>query len=123
MAEVRFEVPDEAIELVAPTPADFARSLRFAAASTWYQQGDVTMSTAAAIAGMDLRDFLTALAEHGQDMITMRESRPFERTLPGDASRQEVSARRPRTSPSAIRSQGPIRMLLRHHLKIKPKPR
>lgn len=71
MAEVRFEVPDEAVELVAPTLADFTRSLRFAAASTWYRQGEVTMSTAAAIAGLDLRDFFTALAEHGQDMITM----------------------------------------------------
>jgi predicted HTH domain antitoxin len=71
LAEVRFDVPDEAVQVLEPTVAEFVRALRFAAASMWYRQGDVTMSTAAAIAGLDLRDFLTALAEHGHDMFTM----------------------------------------------------
>ena len=71
MATVSFEVPDEAMRAIAETPEDFAHALRLAAAMYWYGHADITMGTGAAIAGLDLRGFLTALSQHKQDIFVV----------------------------------------------------
>ena len=61
MAEITFEVPDHALQSLDTTSEAFASEVRLAAAMFWYGRADVTMGTAAAIAGLDLRDFMQAL--------------------------------------------------------------
>ena len=43
------------------SPEEFAREMRIAAAIQWYHQRLISQSKAAAIAGLNRRDFLTAL--------------------------------------------------------------
>ena len=71
MATVTFDVPDEAMRAVSAAPEAFVCALRLAAAMFWYGRSEVTMGTAAAIAGIDLRDFLTALSQHKQDIFVV----------------------------------------------------
>jgi predicted HTH domain antitoxin len=68
---VSFDVSEEAIQEAGATPEEFARAVRLAAAMFWYGRSEVTMGTAAEIAGLDLRDFLTALSKHKQDIFAV----------------------------------------------------
>lgn len=71
MALVTFEVPDEAMRAISPTPEEFACAVRLAAAMFWYGRAEVSQGTAAAIAGLNLRDFLFALSRHKQDIFVV----------------------------------------------------
>ncbi|MBI2760907.1 MAG: UPF0175 family protein [Chloroflexi bacterium] len=71
MAMVSFEVPDEALQELGSTPESFACAVRLAAAMHWYRRSDVSVSTAAAIAGLNQRDFLLALSQHEQDIFVV----------------------------------------------------
>lgn len=71
MTTVRFDVPDETMRTISPTSEEFAPALRLAAAMFWYGRGDITMGTAAEIAGLDLRGFFTALSDHGQSIFNL----------------------------------------------------
>ena len=80
MATIRFDVPDEAMRLVAETEEAFACAVRLAAAMHWYGRGEVSLSTAAALAGMNLREFMHALKAAGQD-TTVIDWDDFDREL------------------------------------------
>jgi hypothetical protein len=68
-ATIAFELPRWAMEAVSAAPDEFAGAVRLAAAMFWYGRSDITMGTGAAIAGLDLRGFLTALSQHEQDIF------------------------------------------------------
>jgi predicted HTH domain antitoxin len=61
MATVTVEVPDSAFSALRRSPEEFAREMRIAAAIQWYHQRLISQSKAAAIAGLNRRDFLMAL--------------------------------------------------------------
>jgi predicted HTH domain antitoxin len=65
MKKLEFDVPEEAMRTIADTPQAFARAMRLAAATYWYGRGDMTMGTAAALAGMSQSRFMHALKEAG----------------------------------------------------------
>ena len=67
MTTISFEVSDEALGVTDGSPEAFADAVRLAAARFWYGRGDLSMSTAAAVAGMSLREFMHALKAARQD--------------------------------------------------------
>jgi predicted HTH domain antitoxin len=67
MTTISFDAPDEALRAVSSTPEDFAGAIRLAAAMFWYSRGDLTMGTAAALAGLSQAEFMHALKQAGQD--------------------------------------------------------
>lgn len=69
MTTIRFDVSEEAMRAVSESPEEFACAARLAAAMFWYGRSDVTMGTAAELAGLDLRGFLTALSSQKQDIF------------------------------------------------------
>lgn len=71
MATLSFEVPDDAVQAVRDSPEEFACALRLAAAMFWYGRAEVSMGTAAAIAGLNIQDFLFALSRHEQDIFVV----------------------------------------------------
>ena len=71
MVTITVEVPDWVLELQNQTADEFACALRLAAAMFWYGRTEVSMGTAAAIAGMDITDFLYALSRHKQDIFVV----------------------------------------------------
>ena len=71
MATIHFEVPDEAMEATRATPAEFARAVRLAAAMFWYGRSDVTLGTAAAIAGLSQAQLMHELKSAGQNTVAV----------------------------------------------------
>jgi predicted HTH domain antitoxin len=71
MATVRFEVADEAMEVVSATSDEFACAVRLAAAMFWYRRSDVTLGTAAAIAGLSQAQFMHALKSAGEGTVVV----------------------------------------------------
>ena len=71
MATISFEVPEEAMRAIAATPEDFAHALRLAAAMYWYGHADITMGTAAELAGLSRVAFMRALKQAGQDTFAI----------------------------------------------------
>ena len=71
MATLTVEVPDWVLERQNQTAHEFACALRLAAAMFWYGRNEVSMGMAAAIAGMDITDFLFALSRHKQDIFVV----------------------------------------------------
>ena len=71
MAIVTVDVPDWVLELRKQTADEFAYELRLAAAMFWYGRTEISMGWAAAIAGMDITDFLFALSRHKQDIFVV----------------------------------------------------
>ncbi|MFN8557155.1 MAG: UPF0175 family protein [Dehalococcoidia bacterium] len=80
MTTLSFELPDDVVGTVAATPAEFERKLRLTAAMAWYGRSEVSLGTAAQIAGMNIRDFLFALSRHKQDIFAV-DWDDFEREL------------------------------------------
>ncbi len=64
-----FDAPEEALQSVGETPEASAHALRLAAAMFWYGRGEISMGTAAKIAGLDLTDFLLTISRHKQDIF------------------------------------------------------
>ena len=71
MATIRFDVPDESLRAAGATADEFARALRLAAAQFWYGRSEITLGTAAALAGLSQADFMRALKESGQDTVVV----------------------------------------------------
>ena len=61
MATVTAEVPGDAFSVLRRSPKEFAEDMRLAATIQWYHQRLISQSKAAAIAGLNRRDFLMAL--------------------------------------------------------------
>ena len=71
MSALKIDMPDEALSALRLTPDEFAREMRFAAATHWYHQGQISESKAAAIAGMTRIEFLAELARRKLDVIAV----------------------------------------------------
>ncbi len=71
MQTIRVRLPDEAFSALRLAPGPFAREMRLAAALHWYQQGLVSGSKAAQIAGLTRLDFLGELARRKLDVIVV----------------------------------------------------
>ena len=71
MTTISFDVSDEALAVTGGAPEAFASAIRLAAARFWYGRGDLSMSAAAAVVGMSLREFMRALKEAGQDAFSV----------------------------------------------------
>ncbi len=71
MTKVNLDLPEEIFSTRRLTPDDFVRDMRLAAAIYWYQKGEVSQEKAAQIAGLNRRDFLTALAREQVDVFVV----------------------------------------------------
>ncbi len=69
MPAVTIKLPEEVCSSLRRSPGEFADELRLAAAIHWYSRGEVSQEIAAAIAGLDRADFLTALAQAHVDVF------------------------------------------------------
>lgn len=69
MVKLTIEIPEEAFSALRETPERFAAEMRFAAAVQWYQQGLISGSKAAQVAGMTRLEFLDELARRKLDVI------------------------------------------------------
>ncbi len=71
MTKVNLDLPEEVFSTRRLTPDDFVRDMRLAAAIYWYQKGEVSQEKAAQIAGLNRRDFLSALAQEQVDVFAV----------------------------------------------------
>lgn len=69
MTKVEMELPEEAFSALRVSPEEFAKEMRFAAATHWYHQGMISGSKAAQIAGMTRLEFLEELGRKKLDVI------------------------------------------------------
>jgi predicted HTH domain antitoxin len=69
MVKLSIDVPEEALSALRQTPEAFAAEMRLAAAIFWYQEGRISGSKAAQIAGMTRLAFLDELARRKLDAI------------------------------------------------------
>lgn len=61
MTKVNLDLPPELFSARRLAPDDFVRDMRLAAAIYWYQKAEISQEKAAQIAGLNHRNFLTAL--------------------------------------------------------------
>jgi predicted HTH domain antitoxin len=67
MTTISFDVPEDSLRTMAATPEDFALAVRLAAAMFWYGRRELTLGSAAMLAGMSQAEFMHALKEARQD--------------------------------------------------------
>lgn len=71
MCKVSFEVPAWVVERPHLPSEEFAGWVRLAAAIFRYEAGEITLGTAAALAGMGQGDFMHALKQAGRDTFAV----------------------------------------------------
>ena len=71
MHTVTMDLPEEIFSALRYSPDEFAREMRLAAAMLWYSRGMVSQEKAAEIAGLNRREFLTALARNEMDVFAV----------------------------------------------------
>jgi predicted HTH domain antitoxin len=62
MTTLTIEMPEEAFSALRHSPSEFGNQMRIAAATYWYQKGEISQEKAAQIAGMSRTEFLRHLA-------------------------------------------------------------
>jgi predicted HTH domain antitoxin len=66
---ISIDLPDEVFSAFRCTPNDFAKKMRLASASFWYQRGEISQEKAAQIAGLNRKEFLEYLAKEKIDVF------------------------------------------------------
>ena len=74
---VTLDMPEEVLATLKQDPQGFARELRLAAATKWYELGKVSQGRAAEIAGLSREDFLLALGQFGVSPFQSQEAATF----------------------------------------------
>jgi len=64
MTRMTLEVPDTTFAVFRQTPREFAQTMKITALVKWYEEGLVSQSKAAEIAGISRQEFLEHLFEH-----------------------------------------------------------
>ena len=64
MTQLTIEVPESTFAIFKQTPSEFVRSMKMAALVKWYEDGTISQSKAAEIAGISRHEFLESLYEH-----------------------------------------------------------
>ena len=62
--KLTIDIPEQAFSILKQTPESFARKLLEAALCKWYEQGIISQSKAAEIAGISRHEFLEVLKKH-----------------------------------------------------------
>ena len=68
---VSVDLPEEVFSALRMPPEEFSREMRLAAAIHWYQQGKLSGSKAAQIAGLTRLEFLDELARRKLDVVVI----------------------------------------------------
>ncbi len=71
MTTVTLDLPEEVFSARRLPPDDFVRDMRLAAAIYWYQKGEISQEKAAFVAGLNRKDFLSALAREQVDVFVV----------------------------------------------------
>lgn len=71
MTEITLNLSEEIFSSRRLPPEQFVDELRLAAAIYWYGKGEVSQEKAAQIAGLNRRDFLSALAREQVEVFTV----------------------------------------------------
>lgn len=66
---ITLDVPEDSLSITREAPADFARSLRIAAAVKWYEIGRISQSKAAELIGCDRVKLFEHLRDYGVPYI------------------------------------------------------
>ena len=69
MVQIVLNLSDEVLSARRKSPQEFGEEMRLAAAIFWYQRGEISQEKAAQIAGLNRRDFLSALARQKIDVF------------------------------------------------------
>jgi predicted HTH domain antitoxin len=64
MTTITLKLPETAFAVLRKSPAEFAQAMKIAALVKWYEQGLVSQSKAAEIAGVSRQEFLEQLFVH-----------------------------------------------------------
>ena len=64
MLTFSFDVPEWVPKATGESPETFLGALRLAAAMFWYERGEISQGTGAAVAGLDRTDFLLSISKH-----------------------------------------------------------
>ena len=64
MTTMTLEMPDTAFAVLRKSPPEFAEAMKIAALVKWYEEGIVSQSKAAEIAGISRQQFLEQLYAH-----------------------------------------------------------
>ncbi|MEI8371598.1 MAG: UPF0175 family protein [Planctomycetota bacterium] len=71
MQTVAMELPEDVFSTLRRSPDEFAQEMRLAAAMLWYSRGIISQEKAAEIAGLNRKEFLTALARNEMDVFVV----------------------------------------------------
>lgn len=71
MSQIAVDFPEEVFSARRLPPEEFVRDLRLAAAIYWYQKREISQEKAAQIAGLNRRDFLSALVREQVDVFAI----------------------------------------------------
>ena len=64
MTTMTVELPETAFAVFGKSPSEFARAMKITALAKWYEEGLISQSKAAEIAGVSRQEFLEHLYEH-----------------------------------------------------------
>lgn len=67
--QITLEVPDNSLSITRESPAEFARSLRIAAAVKWYEIGRISQSKAAELIGCNRVELFNHLRDYGVSFL------------------------------------------------------
>ena len=71
MTKVTLDLPEEVFKARYSSPEEFVQSMRLAAAIYWYSRTEISQEIASAIAGLNRRDFIDAMAGEKVDVFVV----------------------------------------------------